>query len=62
MKKNSIPPKGSSNLLQKAKAVSDLVDVVVCILPGVDVHPILPALWQTQHRTDMIIHNNSIRA
>lgn len=34
----------SYNLLQKAKAVSDLIDVVVSILPWVNLDSLLPAL------------------
>lgn len=55
------PPEGNFNLLQKAKAVSNLVDVVVRILPWVDVHPILPALRKAQHQIKMIFHSNSIK-
>lgn len=38
---------GSCNLLQEAKAVSDLIDVVVSILPWVNVDTLLPALKHT---------------
>lgn len=32
------------NLLHEAETVDDFVDAVISILPGVDLHPALPAL------------------